>query len=70
MRLTPGGELDIYFDNKKILNASLGKDLTKIKGGYVTCGKVQGEILPGRLQPYRGKILDLKFTMNDLLSSP
>lgn len=70
LRLTANGALAIEFNEKPVLNNSLGKDLTKIKGGYVTCGKVQGRILKGRLQPYSGKITDLAFTMNALSTSP
>ena len=66
VELRSSGIIEIYFNNKKVLKADLKADLTKIKSGYVTCGKIQGMELPGHLQPYRGKIYDLRFTMNDL----
>ncbi|GAB3020161.1 hypothetical protein GCM10027051_26700 [Niabella terrae] len=69
-RLTEGGALQINFDNRAILNAQLSQDLTKIKGGYVSCGKLQDEVAEGRLQPYEGQIRDLRFTMNDLSGRP
>jgi hypothetical protein len=64
--LTEKGALEVWFDQQMILTKELKGGLTKIKGGYVTCGKIQGEELEGKLQTYRGKITDLRFTMNEL----
>lgn len=69
-RLSATGELEILFNQQLIVKTNLGKDFTKIKDGYVTCGKMQGENLKGRLQTYSGSIYDLFFTMNDLATAP
>lgn len=68
--LDEAGKLDISFNNKRILSTVLKKDLTKIKGGYVTNGKIQGENLPDELQSFKGQIRDLRFTMNELSRVP
>jgi arylsulfatase A-like enzyme len=70
LKLTAGGDLSILFDEKPVVTASLGKDLTKVKGGYVSCGKIQGRNLEGRLQNYEGRIFDLFFSMNELSTAP
>lgn len=70
LRLSAKGELEIGFNQQTILTKQLDKDLTKIKDGYVTCGKVQGRELTGDLQPYEGKIHDLRFTVNELSRQP
>jgi hypothetical protein len=57
-------------NHKAILVKALKKDLTKVKAGYVTCGKIQGEELEGKLQSYNGQITDLRFTMNGLSKEP
>jgi len=69
-RLSEKGVLEIRFNRQMVLKQTLKGDLTKIRGGYVTCGKVQGEELEGRLQTYQGKITDLRFTMNELARTP
>ncbi|GAA0559051.1 sulfatase family protein [Chitinophaga japonensis] len=69
-RLSREGDLEIRLNRQVILKETLQGDLTKIKGGYVTCGKIQGEELAGKLQPYEGKITDLRFTMNELSRMP
>lgn len=68
--LSEQGALELKFNQQTILEQDLKKDLTKIKNGYVTCGKVQGEELAGKLQTYQGKISDLRFTMNELSREP
>jgi len=68
--LSAQGALQVVFNGQTILKQDLGKDLTKIRNGYVTCGKIQGEALNGKLQTYQGKISDLRFTMNDLSGKP
>lgn len=68
--LTQKGALEIWFNQQIILTKELKGGLTKIKGGYVTCGKIQGEELEGKLQTYKGKIADLRFTMNELSARP
>lgn len=68
--LSEKGSLEVRFDQQTILKKELNRDLTKIKGGYVTCGKIQGEELEGKLQTYKGKITDLRFTMNELSGAP
>ncbi|MBZ4191953.1 sulfatase [Niabella sp. 3A5MI-3] len=70
VRLDAQGTLQVQFDHQVVLSTKLDKDLTKINGGYVTCGKIQGETLTGKLQPFRGTISDLRFTMNDLSGTP
>ncbi|HTN37912.1 MAG TPA: sulfatase [Arachidicoccus sp.] len=70
LKLTAQGDLEISFNGQSLLCQRLDKDLTKIKSGYVTCGKLQGQALKGRLQPYDGKIQDLTFTMNTLSTAP
>ena len=70
VRLSAQGDLNIQFNHEPVLSKQLDKDLTKIKGGYVTCGKIQGEAYSGRLQSFQGTISDLRFTMNSLLSGP
>ncbi|HEU4551357.1 MAG TPA: sulfatase [Chitinophaga sp.] len=69
-RLSEKGDLEARFNAQTVLTATLQCNLTKIKGGYVTCGKVQGEELEGKLQTYQGKIMDLRFTMNELSREP
>lgn len=70
LKLTAGGDLEIAFNHNTVLHTALKKDLTKIRGGYVTCGQIQGKELPGKLQSFRGTISDLRFTMNDLSGTP
>ena len=70
LRLSSQGELEVKLNDKSILVKILKKDLTKVKAGYVTCGKIQGEELEGKLQSYNGKISDLRFTMNELSREP
>jgi len=68
--LSGKGVLEVRFDQQIILKQELNGDLTKIKSGYVSCGKIQGEELKGHLQTYQGKITDLRFTMNELSREP
>jgi len=68
--LSAKGALELRFDQQTILKQQLKGDLTKIKNGYVTAGKIQGEELKGKLQTYQGKITDLRFTMNELSRTP
>lgn len=68
--LSGKGVLEVRFDQQIILKQKLNGDLTKIKSGYVSCGKIQGEELKGNLQTYQGKITDLRFTMNELSREP
>ena len=68
--LSGKGVLEVKFDQQIILKQELNGDLTKIKSGYVSCGKIQGEELKGNLQTYQGKITDLRFTMNELSREP
>jgi hypothetical protein len=70
LRLSEKGELEVRFRQQTVLSKELRGDLTKIKDGYVTCGKIQGEELEGKLQTYNGKITDLRFTMNELSREP
>ncbi|MBO9566018.1 MAG: sulfatase [Niastella sp.] len=70
LMLSAGGHLTLRFNNNIILNTTIKGDLTKIKGGFVTCGKLQGQELTGRMQTYHGNISDLRFSMNTLLSTP
>ena len=70
LSLSELGKLSISFNNQIVLKAALEKDLTKIKNGYVTNGIVQGQELEGNLQSFKGKIYDLKFSMNELLRNP
>jgi len=69
-KLNENGELNIEFDRESVMSTKLDKDLTKIKGGYVTNGKTQGEELPNELQTFKGHIIDLRFTMNELSRTP
>jgi arylsulfatase A-like enzyme len=70
LKLTEAGQLEIQFEQKPVVTAALKRDLTKIKGGYVTCGKIQGRSLNGRLRTYQGRIYDLYFTMDALSTAP
>jgi N-sulfoglucosamine sulfohydrolase len=70
LKLSSQGELEVMLNHKAILVKALKKDLTKVKAGYVTCGKIQGEELEGKLQSYNGQITDLRFTMNGLSKEP
>jgi N-sulfoglucosamine sulfohydrolase len=70
MKLSEDGTLEVMFNQQIILTKELSSDLTKIKAGYVTCGKIQGEETAGKLQTYDGKITDLRFTMNELSKEP
>ncbi|MGN7785073.1 sulfatase family protein [Niabella sp. 22666] len=70
LQLSEDGKLSIQFNNRLVLTASLGKDLTKIGNGFVTCGILQGQELSGRLQSYQGRISDLLFSMNELAGAP
>ena len=70
VELTEKGSLSIFFRGHKVVSAELKKDLTKIKAGYVSCGKIQGRSYSGRLRTYQGKIYDLFFTMDSLLITP
>ncbi|WP_245957617.1 sulfatase [Niabella yanshanensis] len=70
LQLSDDGNLSIQFNNHPVLTASLGKDLTKIGNGFVTCGILQGQELSGRLQSYQGRISDLRFSMNELAGAP
>ncbi|MEJ7693329.1 sulfatase [Daejeonella sp.] len=69
-RLTRGGQLQMYFDNSLVLREDVKADFTKIKAGYVTCGKLQGVEAVGKYQSFIGRITDLKFSMNTLSRSP
>lgn len=68
--LSETGVLTVRFNGETVLTKELKRDLTKIKGGYVTCGMIQGEELEGKLATYEGKIRDLRFTMNALSREP
>lgn len=70
LRLSAAGELEVRFNQALVLTKKLEKDFTKINGGYVTWGMIQGRELKGNLQPYAGKITDLRFTMNELSREP
>ncbi|ACU62038.1 sulfatase family protein [Chitinophaga pinensis] len=70
MTLSEKGELVVQFNQQTIITQQLEKDLTKIKGGYVSCGMIQGEEMTGHLQSYQGNITDLRFTMNELSGEP
>ncbi|WP_224070087.1 sulfatase family protein [Arachidicoccus terrestris] len=70
LKLTENGDLEISFQQRTVVSAHLDKDLTKIRGGYVTCGKIQGRSLKGKLRNYQGRIYDLYFTMNALSTAP
>lgn len=70
LRLSADGDLTIRFNNSVILSTKLGRDLTKVRNGFVTCGKLQGQELDGLLQTYRGSISDLRFSMNELVRTP
>lgn len=59
--------LTIRFNNIVILSAKLGSDLTKVRNGFVACGKLHEQELDGRLQTYRDSISDLRFCMNELV---
>lgn len=69
-RLTVSGELEISINNQLCLKTTIKNNLTKITKGYVTCGKVQGTELSGKLQRFKGEISDLQFSMNELLRRP
>ncbi|HWV66639.1 sulfatase [Chitinophaga sp.] len=68
--LSKEGALEIRFNHQTILKKTVKGGLTKIKAGYVTCGKIQGEEMKGPLQTYQGTISDLRFTMNQLSAQP
>ncbi len=70
LKLSSSGKLDIVFNGQPVLNTQVDGDLTKIKGGYVTCGQLQGIEAEGRLQSFKGQIRDLQFSMNQLLRNP
>ena len=70
LKLSAGGELVVQFNNHIVLSTKYAQDLTKIRNGFVTCGKLQGQELEGKLQTFCGKISDLRFTMNELTRSP
>jgi hypothetical protein len=70
LKLSAGGDLAIQFNSNIVLTTKLSGDLTKIRNGFVTCGKLQGEERTGELQTFRGRISDLRFTMNELTRSP
>ncbi|MFT3902204.1 MAG: sulfatase [Niabella sp.] len=70
LRLSAAGDLEVQFNNDNVLSAALKKDLTKIKGGYVSCGKIQGKSFTGKLQAFQGRINDLRFAMNELSRKP
>jgi arylsulfatase A-like enzyme len=70
LSLSKKGALEIRFNQQTIITKQLKGDLTKIRGGYVSCGMVQGEELKGKLQTYQGRITDLRFTMNELSAAP
>ncbi|MBX3239979.1 MAG: sulfatase [Chitinophagaceae bacterium] len=70
LKLLAGGDLEVRFNNNIVLQTRFSQDLTKIKNGFVTCGKLQGQELTGKLQTFRGRISDLRFTMNELTRSP
>ncbi|MES3016357.1 MAG: sulfatase [Bacteroidota bacterium] len=69
-RLTSAGKLEMYFDGSLVFRQDVKGDLTKIKAGYVTCGKLQGLEVSGKHQTFAGTITDLKFSMNTLSRSP
>jgi hypothetical protein len=70
LKLSAGGDLVVQFNSNIVLTTKLSGDLTKIRNGFVTCGKLQGEERSGELQTFRGTISDLRFTMNELTRSP
>jgi arylsulfatase A-like enzyme len=70
LTLSENGQIEIQFNHQIVLAKAWKGDLTKIRAGYVTCGNIQGEELAGKLQTYRGKITDLRFTMNELSRQP
>lgn len=70
VRLAATGDLEILFNQQPVLTGRLNKDYTKIKNGYVSCGMIQGKAFSGKLQPYEGRISDLRFTMNELSREP
>jgi arylsulfatase A-like enzyme len=65
LMLTASGDVTIRFNNDIILNTTIKGDCTKIRNGFVTCGKLQGQELVGRLQTYDGRISDCRFSMNE-----
>ena len=69
-RLTARGDMEMQFGGRLLFRQNVKTDFTKIKGGYVTCGKIQGSELPGKFQTYNGTITDLRFSMNVLSRSP
>ncbi|WP_276481710.1 sulfatase [Paraflavitalea pollutisoli] len=70
LTLAANGALTLRFNNTVVVQSSVGRDLTKVKGGFVTCGKLQGQEQTGRLRRFQGYITDLRFSMNTLLPSP
>lgn len=69
-RLSSRGQLEMQFSGNAVLREDLNADFTKIKAGYVTCGKLQGTENPGKYQSFAGRITDLKFSINTLSRSP
>ena len=69
-RLTAEGDVEMHFDGKAIVRQKVKGDFTKIKAGYVTCGKIQGGELSAKYQTFNGTITNLRFSMNILSRSP
>ncbi len=69
-RLTSGGDVEMRYNGKVLFTEKVKGGFSKIKAGYVTCGKVQGEELSGKYQTFNGTITNLRFSMNILSRSP
>ena len=69
-KLTCQGQMHLYFEGRKIITAPVGGDFTKIGPGYVMCGELRGEPVPEKYKQFKGKILNLRFTMNTLTPTP
>ncbi len=70
LQLSAAGKLSIQFNGQVIITASVDQDFTKIGNGFVTCGILQDQQSEGRMQPYQGRISDLRFSMNQLTGAP
>jgi len=69
-RLTSDGAMEMQFDGNSLFRQNVNRDFTKIKAGYVTNGKIQGNELAGKFQTFDGTITNLRFSMNFLSRSP
>lgn len=69
-KLTNKGDIKLYFNGYNIIDKHVSGDFTKIKTGYVSCGKIQGESLKEKYQTYKGVISNMRFTMNELARLP